>query len=41
MNGKLSIHNIENGERISKSINEKNIENMGYIAKWKVEKIKG
>jgi hypothetical protein len=41
MNGKLSIHNMENGERISKSINKENIKYMGYITKWKVEKIKG
>jgi hypothetical protein len=41
MNGKLSIHNIENGEIISKIINKEDIKYMGYIAKWKVEKIKG
>jgi hypothetical protein len=41
MNGKLSVLNIENGERISRSINKKDIKYMGYIAKWKVERIKG
>jgi hypothetical protein len=41
MNGKLSVHNIENGERISQNINIEEIEILGYIAKWKVEKIKG
>jgi hypothetical protein len=39
MNGKLSIHNMQNGERISKCINKEDIKYMGYIAKWKVEKI--
>jgi hypothetical protein len=41
MNGKLSIHNIKNGERISRSIDKEDIKYMGYIVKWKVEKIKG
>ena len=38
---KLSIHNMENGERISKDINKEDIKHMGYIVKWKVERIKG
>ena len=41
MDGKLSGHNIENGKRISQSIDKKKIEIYnGWIVKWKVERIK-
>jgi hypothetical protein len=42
MDGKLSIHDLKIGKRISQNIDKEKIEiYRGWIAKWKVEIIKG
>jgi hypothetical protein len=41
MNGKLSIHILETGKRISQSVNKEKIEiYSGWVVKWKVETIR-